>query len=445
MNTNETENKARARYLRRGIYSNPDNTRKVYLNDLAHKLTPSIGYYILSIVAGILCGFAFRFNSLALLILTLAVLPFIGPFFGISLAAATGSFGFLGKSLMHYLLAAGLFFLSALGVGGFSRYSSLLTGEMIGYFNQTRPLMIVTILCSAFFAGVAIVKGAERPQALSAGVMSGVLLPLGLAGFCIGLQYLDPVLNCIWTALIYGLLALAATLLAFLFTRVFVPKFGTFLLAGFILVGGLLYLLDYTQAINLDLSQRLSPVTQRLNTLLNPPTSTPTPEPSATATATITQTATATNTPTATDEATPTQTSTATVTASPTVTQTATPTIPKPTDTVTVTPSLTPTKYMTPTRTIRPSRTPTQTFTPAPTIVYGIVSVSNDVGLLIRTSPYISSDYLRSQFNGSMVEILGEQVENDGILWVKVRTNEGLEGWASAVALKTPVPSTIQP
>ena len=39
-----------------------------------------------------------------------------------------------------------------------------------------------------------------------------------------------------------------------------------------------------------------------------------------------------------------------------------------------------------------------------------------------------------------MLEILGEQKERDGILWVKVRTNDGLEGWASAAALRTATP-----
>jgi len=81
VNGTENENKARARYLKRGIYSNPDNSRKIYLNDLAHKLIPSLGYYILLIIAGITCGLAFLYHSKALLILTLAILPFMGPFF----------------------------------------------------------------------------------------------------------------------------------------------------------------------------------------------------------------------------------------------------------------------------------------------------------------------------------------------------------------------------
>ena len=445
MNGTDNENKARARYLKRGIYSNPDNSRKVTLNDLAHKLTPSLGYYILSIVAGIVCGFAFLYDSKALLVLTLAFLPFMGPFFGISLAAATGSFTFLGKSIFRYILSMALFVLSALGVGGFARYSSLLTAETIGYFTQTHPFLILTVAISSFLAGIAIVKGSEHPQSFSAGAMAGILLSLGLAGFCIGLQYYEPVLSCIWTALIYGLVGLSSTLLAFLFTRIFVPQFQTFLLAGIILISALLYVLDFTQAVNLNLGSRFSSVHQQLNSVINPPTATPTLVPSFTPTPTHTETATITLTATATKEATPTKTVPPSLTPTATTTNSPTATIPRPTDTLTLTPSQTLTKVMTPTRTIRPSKTPTTTFTPSPTIVYGIVSVSNDVGLLIRIDPYLSSDYLKSQFNGSMVEMLGERVENDGIVWVKVRTNDGKEGWASAAALKTPLPPTASP
>lgn len=465
MNGTENENKARARYLKRGIYSNPDNSRKIYLNDLAHKLIPSLGYYILLIIAGITCGLAFLYHSKALLVLTLAILPFMGPFFGISLSAATGSFSFLWKSFLKFLIGIALFFLSALGVGGFACQPGLLIAQPIenlsssatvtlfsgdlGFFTVPDGLMILTMIICSFAAAFVIVKGSEHPQALSSGIMAGVLLPIGLAGYCIGLQYIDPLWDCIRTSVVYGLIGLAASLLAFLFKRVFVPQFKTFLLSGILLVCATLYLCDFTNMINLNLDARFSPMRDQFNALVNPPTVTPTPIPSATATATITQTATFTPTgtitkqPTATlsvtftKSITPTQ---PTVTPSATITYTAVPPTPTKTYTVTYTPTVTPTKVMTPTRTIRPSKTPTITFTPSATIVYGIVSVSNDVGLLIRAHPGLDSEYVKSQFNGSMLEILGEQKEQDGILWVKVRTNDGSEGWASAAALRTATP-----
>jgi len=465
VNGTENENKARARYLKRGIYSNPDNSRKIYLNDLAHKLIPSLGYYILLIIAGITCGLAFLYHSKALLILTLAILPFMGPFFGISLSAVTGSFSFLGKSLLKFLIGISLFFLSTLGVGGFGRQPVLISAQMggdlsssayptvfsedFGFFIAPTGLMILTVIICSLAAAIVIVKGSEHPQALSSGIMAGVLLPIGLAGFCIGLHYFDPLWDCIRTSIIYGLIGLAASLLAFLFTQVFVPQFKTFLLSGILLVCATLYLCDFVNMINLNFEDRFSPMRERFNALVNPPTVTPTPIPSATATATITQTPTFTPTgtitkqPTATlsvtftKSITPTQ---PTVTPSSTITFTAVPPTPTKTYTATYTPTVTPTKVMTPTRTIRPSKTPTITFTPSATIVYGIVSVSNDVGLLIRANPGLDSEYVKSQFNGAMLEIMGEQKERDGILWVKVRTNDGLEGWASAAALRTATP-----
>ena len=444
MNTSEPENKARMRYRKRGIYDEANSPRKIALNDLAHRLTPSLDFYIFSIFSGLICGIGFLKNSPALLLLSVVLIPFYAPFFGIVLSVSTGSFSFLMKSLFRYLLGVGLYLLSAFGVGGYARLNNALTQETVNWFTQVYPLMLVTVGVCAFLASFYVVRQSDqKPQALSAGMMAGILLPLGLASFALGLQYTTPVVDSLKSGLLYGLVAMTAILLGYLFSRVFVPRFLAFLLSGLVLLLGITYLLDYTNIAALGLRDRFAPLFTQADRLLNPPTKTPSPSPTITQTPSPAPTETFTLTFTATvDTATPSITPSPTETATPTHTLSPTVTMTNPLPTASQTPTLTPTptKEPTATRTIRPSRTPTMTFTPSPTVLYGIVHVSNDVGLLIREAPEFGSNILKSQNNGSLLEVLGERRENSGLVWIKVRTNEGLEGWTSEMAIRTTTP-----
>ncbi len=88
-------------------------------------------------------------------------------------------------------------------------------------------------------------------------------------------------------------------------------------------------------------------------------------------------------------------------------------------------------------KTPQPTKTPTMRVIPAPTIVYGIVYVPNDVGLLIRQKPGNDGTVMQSQKNGSRLEIIGENTETiDGITWINVRTNNGVEGWVTQSTIR---------
>lgn len=65
----------------------------------------------------------------------------------------------------------------------------------------------------------------------------------------------------------------------------------------------------------------------------------------------------------------------------------------------------------------------------APTPKFGIVSVKGDSGVLIRKSPMVGGEVLRSALNDSVLELLGDRKEVNGTVWVNVRTKEDLEGW----------------
>ena len=109
MNTNEYESEARRRYKKRGLYTEPKDSRQVFQNELSHKLIPSLGDYILALLAGACAGAALMLNANPLWILSAALIPFCGPFLGMALSAVAGSPRFFVKSRGKQLLSSLLF------------------------------------------------------------------------------------------------------------------------------------------------------------------------------------------------------------------------------------------------------------------------------------------------------------------------------------------------
>jgi uncharacterized hydrophobic protein (TIGR00271 family) len=136
---------------------------------------------------------------------------------------------------------------------------------------------------------------------------------------------------------------------------------------------------------------------------LIPPTFTPTPLPGATPTPTPTLTATPTSSPTATSTSMPTSTSTATLMPTPTATSTATPTL-------------------------TPSPTPTPTVSSTATPVYAVVGATDRRGANMRRHPGLSP-VVEAWPDGTVMLVLGQEIEADGFTWVLVRDPEGRVGW----------------
>ena len=65
-----------------------------------------------------------------------------------------------------------------------------------------------------------------------------------------------------------------------------------------------------------------------------------------------------------------------------------------------------------------------------------VVNQPGDVGVLLRKGPSYSADILRSILNGKSVELTGESRRAEGADWVRVRTEEGHEGWIPESSLK---------
>lgn len=125
-------------------------------------------------------------------------------------------------------------------------------------------------------------------------------------------------------------------------------------------------------------------------------------------------------------------------TQTPTLTATLTPLPPTATATLTPVPP-TPT----PTDTAIPTRTPTltATVTPTPLPIYALVSVPE--GANLRAEPRSDSTWLGSLLPGTLVQLTGGQVETNGDIWLFVIVvADGRQGWVlqRALVVATPEP-----
>ena len=294
--------RARRRRAGRMLTQMRADEREVYLEDLAHQVSPGIDLYLFAALAGLLIGVGFRFDQLALLIAAVLVAPRLGPVAGMALAAVCGSLRYFGRQLGALLLAALLAaFVAGLAGGiGDSGKASVLAAGYAGLSLVDFGLLIVGASLTAVWL---VRSGGIEPMA-SAAVAYELLVPAGAVGY--GLitgqasvwqgALLTFVLHLSW-AVVTGALVLV------LFG--FRPLTGS----GYSLPAavGLMAAVGLVSALNLGVSV-LAAVPTPTPTPSPTPTASPTPPPTATRTATATGTATITSTATA--SATPTVTPT---------------------------------------------------------------------------------------------------------------------------------------
>lgn len=441
MNTNEYESEARKRYKKRGLHIEPKNPRQIFQNELSHKLIPSLDDYLFALLAGLCGGAALMLNASPLWILTAALIPFAGPFIGLALSCGAGSLRFFLKSLGKYLLIQLLYLAGSAGAVWFAQTKGFAAnGAAADFFSSYDLYTVITVVISAVFTVVLLKRSTSMAiGAFSSALMLFIMAPLTVAvwGYFSGNRhYILPSLE---AALVYSIIALTAAVILFILMRAASFNFGSVVMCLIVIALGAGIAAEGFGLLPFSVRERISQPKadklQELNLVTFTPTNTLTPTPTDTSTPTPTETftPTATNTPTDTPTATPTETATATPTATATETSTATPT-----DTPTSTPTLTPT--MTPTRTLIPTKTPTPTEYMTPTPVWGIIYVSNDPGVYVRSSPVTSAEVIRGYYNGNALEITGDTVVVDGITWVSVRTFDGLDGWIIETALRTATP-----
>jgi uncharacterized membrane protein len=373
----------RRRRARRMFIPAGKTERALYVNEIAKRLVPGLDFYLLSMLSGLALGAAILFDHPALYVLAALVAPFMAPLVGLGVSTAVGSFTFFIRSFGSLAIGAAFVFAGGALSGWISKS---ITGHTASQtlFHTTNSLPdLVLLLVGAgiiVYTTVKIPKG--RSLLASAALAYEVYLPIGVAGYGLTSQTPGLFLSALQFSSINILIVIlaGAVVLAFLRLRPF-TLFGYLLTA--VLVGGVAFALIMSSALKtatqLQITSEVnggvttqSPINQILTTVAPP---------------------------------------------------TATILIPL---------------NSTPTNTLVPTRTPTITITPKPTPRYAQINAEN--GVYIREKPCTDDvqcpKVTPALPNQTPVEVLPESFEAEGYTWIKVRIENGTEGWVIQAYLK---------
>jgi len=355
---------------------------------LSYQATPTIGFYLFMALAGLIFGVAALLDAPALFILAALVAPFLGPVFGLVLAARVGSGRFFLTALVGLLVGFGLVFTGGL-LGGFTAkafWPQALEGQSIRtHAVLTIPDGVLLSLGIILTVYLLVRNPNQRPLAANAALTYSLVLPVGAAGFGLGsgLPSLFPDGLIVFAIHLAGLVLLGVLTLALLGLR---PR-GWF---GYTLGSTLLLLAVVVMLLTSGLLTAFSAQVALPPTPIPAPSGTPSPTPE------------------------------------PTLTLT----------------SVAPTPSLTATRTLIPSETPTPTVSPQPTPVWAVIDAGQGGGAWIRKEP--NGELLITVLNGTLVQVLPDLVVEDYINWVHVLVPYGqtsIEGWILRSLLQTATPA----
>lgn len=374
---------ARRRRSRRLLAPLGVDERAAFVDQLAHRASPSFDFFLFSFLAGALIGFGLLLNSPAIVVLGSLSAPLLAPVVGLALATVVGSLRYFLRNLGGVIIGASLALFGGLISGLIARLLVLLGlpldfSETFRLTHFSLPTLLVVIASAAYLS--ALMTHKDRQPALASAALAYTLLPplaacgFGLAG---GVAYTFPDGVAVFVVHLSLAVVVGALTLAFVGFRPLTP-FGYTL-------GGAIALLCLVLFVGLGGAG--AAVSQRLGL----PTPIPSPTPSLTPTETLTPTP--------------------------------------------IPPTLTPTITLTPTRT--PTRTPTPV--PSPTPLFAVVSAAGGEGVLLRDQP--GGAILGSLVNGSIVAVSGEPQIVNGSTWAPVLLPDGKSGWVKLSYLATATPS----
>jgi hypothetical protein len=361
--------------------------RAAFLDQLAHRVSPTVDFFIFSIIAGVVIGLGLLLDAPSLMFLGALFAPLMAPVIGIAFGTIVGSTRFFALSFISLLLGAALVFGCGALLGIVSQ--AWLPSQLIQahYFSQLSWINFIVLIVGILLSTITAARTDRQPLLPSAAIAFELYVPLTIAGF--GLTSGQPNLWPDGLVIFAVYLAWAALIGALSFGVLgFRPLtlFG-YTLGGVVTLIGVILLIGISGAGFAFSAQVAMP------------------------------------------------------TAIPTATWTASPVPPTPTASLTPLP---PTSTLTPVPTHTPSITPTLTPTLTPTPIYAFIyATSGDPpGAKLRSEP--AGTVIRSYLNNTLVQILPETGEVDGLIWVHVIVVEdGTEGWLlqSLVLVATPAPN----
>jgi hypothetical protein len=370
--------------------------RAAYLDELAERAIPSFDFYLFSLLAGLVMGVGLLLDSPALIVLGAVLSPLAGPYLGLGLSCIAGSGRFFIQSFAAAVIGAMLAFMGGYAAGYASRFATGITVSI----SQARAVVqfswpaLVALTLGVAITTFAFAKSSQKAS-LTGAVLAFLLLPpVVAAGFSIsaGLPGFLPDGLVVFAVYLAWAILIGALTLGLLGLRP-LSGFG-FVLGGAIAIASLAVLVGLG---GVEIARQSQPTPSAILPGAAQPEAT---QPDAVPTA---------------NAAAPSQTA-------------------APHPTATLVPS--------PTNTLAPSLTPTITFTPAPTPVWAIVNSESYDGAVIRAEPKFGSQILTTILNGTLLEVLPDEVADGGTVWAHVKTTEGKDGWIvqSLLETATPVP-----
>jgi hypothetical protein len=364
--------------------------RAAFLDNLAHRASPSFDFFLFSLLAGIVIGIGLLFDKSPLLVLGAVLAPVMAPIVGLSLGAMLGSFKLFIRSFAGLLIGSLLVFVIGALLGLVARLWLHRDFNLAHFYAQVSWINFLVLAIGALLTAVAMTRTEPSSLVSSVAIAYELYIPLTVAGFGLtsGVLHLWPdglviyVVYMAWAAL------LGALTLLILGFRPLTP-FG-YTLGGTLTLLGIIALIE------------LGGVGTAVGTGVGIPTPVPTHTATFTPVPTITLTVTRTRTP-----------------VPPTVTPVA------PTLTETPAPTLT--------------QTPTLTFTPTP--MYARVYAMAGGGAKLRDAP--GGDTITSLLNDTLVMVFPDYVEENGSTWAHVMVvANSQEGWIlqSLLIMATPAP-----
>ncbi len=402
--------RARRRRARRTFFPKDAEGRTAVIASLAKRAYPSYELFIYSLLCGVMLGVGYIFDSYGVLVLGILFAPLMAPWFGLILSAISGMPRLFFQTAAGLLISAALVFGASVLAGLASRL--ILPHTFNAAFTLSRlwwPEMIVVAL-GAILLTVSFVRSESKPYLPSVVIAYGLFMPLSASGFGVGNGIGDlwphgalvSLVHLAWSS-IFGLITLAILR--------FRPLSGVryaFALSVFaISILTVFWLTEPSKAQTAALATESILPTATLP--LEPPpdeTTTPAALPSAT-----------------------------TVLLEPTETA-FTPEVESTSPDANNTPvplTLDVTLPVTETRTSTPA--------PEPTPIYAVIRAREGGGAYIRKEP--GGNVLATLDNGSVVQILPETQDYNGVLWIHIvasRNDIRVEGWIIQTVLETATP-----
>ncbi|WP_299027430.1 SH3 domain-containing protein [uncultured Thermanaerothrix sp.] len=353
------------------------------LQGLTRQLEAGFDFYLAAVICALLVGAALSSDAPILYFLAVLMSPFLGPVIGVVLVAFGGTATFL-VNVLGGVIFLSLILLGAGGASGWVQHSlhPEITPALLRYYGQWRELeWVITAIGAGLVAFLLVRSPRQRPLVVNLVLAYGLVLPLAIAGYGWGSQRPD-----LWIAGIrtFGLHLLTIWLVAWgvLGVMKLRPRIWGYAVGPALLIGIMMLLLGKPRA----------PIPENLAVI--GPTVSPTawlPSPTVTA-------------------------------------------LPRPTGTSAQVPM-----SVTPLPTLAPSPTPSVTVTPEPTPVWARVSANIGGGAFVREEP--DGRVLTSLLNDTLVQVISDPAQGrGGVLWVKVRTQQGVEGWMVQALLVTATP-----